>query len=416
MKSYRRFATPTLVYLLGEPSWEWTTGIKWARDYVHVETVDSSQYGELSDGTMVRFRLLGEERDRVGTVHLGPSGFALEMDTTGLEKLEIGPLTLVFSFYPNNYGIIGRAIYRTADTGEFLRVDTIPLVQDTFYDLVSTDALGDALGSHQMVAGAVIQDTPPPLNLRGLVAHENVLAGLSDDTVCWTRAGFYDAWPEACRAKVADTLMALASYKGSLAVFGKRSIWNIVGSDPLTYQLVKSGAEDGCVAPRSVVITPFGVVFLGNRGITIFDGFRTVCVGEDRIKPWQLFPKRQMTADNTVSAGTVLAPGHALDTALGSIVPWVAGLESAAMGEMFGQQKLFGMTPQEDGYLAPLAQAFYHRGSYYLYIPSDLAVEGQGMWRVDLATKGGPFTHLGAQPVAAAVDGDELYLMMRGGA
>jgi len=406
-------------WVVGDIPWDWTTtpSIFWCRDLVHIlmEPDQAFAYSGVKDGTLVKV----EHPDIgfiIGRAKMGPSGLYLVTDTHGFEQLSLtGVNNLKISWYENNNGIRGRAFYRVADTGEFLRTGLLPLDETYFVDNVPTQLLGQAITSHRFENGIVIQDEAPPIGMRNLIAHHNGLAGITTNgTVRLSRPGNIDAWPPAFEFVPKDFAVGLASFNDGLLIFCRNSMWRLDGNEPTRMRLTKTAVVDGCRARNSIIVTPSGVLFFGARGICVTDGHTSHSLTMDKIKPWQFFPARQMVGTGGVDAGTAVGL-HIMDTTKGAGAAWVAAMESAAVLEALAVDGAFGLAPREWDLLAEEAIAFYHRGRYGLFVPADKCLEGHGTWILDLGDPAKPLTHLGLQPLSVAVDGDELWLLLPGG-
>lgn len=70
----------------------------------------------------------------------------------------------------------------------------------------------------------------------------------------------------------AGPIMALASVGSVTVVLCANQIWRLSGSGPGTYALAPINENIGCVAPRSVVRTPYGLLWVSQEGITWWRG------------------------------------------------------------------------------------------------------------------------------------------------
>ena len=257
----------------------------------------------------------------------------------------------------------------------------------------------------------IVRDEPPPPNLRGLTNHNGSLFGMVDEDVRWTPKGRPHAWPPQFRERPPAYPQALVPCGHGLLVLTAAGGWRIDGAEPTSYFITKTGVQDGILAPLSAVETPHGVVFLGSRGIIITDGHTARCLTEDKIRPWQFFPARQLRQDGATEAGSV-AGARSMDTRMGAGQSWVASMESSELLTALAVDKALGLEERQSMLLASRAKAAYANGKYYLYMPAHEALEGHGCWVVDFE-RGGALFHIGIQPFDMAPDGPDIYLLTR---
>lgn len=395
-------------------AWQDGDSIKWAREGLsfRITSAQALALKDLEDGTLVRFgsRQIQDGALRTGRAYLSPSVLFIECDTSGIEALSTALDDLQIEYYPANNGIRSRAIYRVADTGEWLFVGEASLSDDIFCDSSSTSQLGDAVPSLTIEAsGAVLMDEPPPLGLSFLTLHEGVLHGLDRDIARWSRKGRPHAWPQPYQAMVPGARAMCSTGRGVLILTDKGGV-RLDGADPSFYAQVETEIQDGILAPLSLVTTPFGALYLGSRGIIRTDGHTSECLTDEQIRPWALFPAVQANGYGELSAGFQLAVNHLLDTAKGRGAGWVGLMESAATHSALAKDDSFGLSEKTETLIASYAVGHYFNGSYYLFIPADMAVEGHGSWRLDLKTRA--LTHMGLQPFWMAHEGQDLFLLL----
>lgn len=73
-------------------------------------------------------------------------------------------------------------------------------------------------------------------------------------------------------------ITGLVPFGGALLIFRQTSIWRFDGV--ITSTGVDSGkleriSDEGCVAPKSIAVTPFGVIYVGRTGVFLTDGTAT---------------------------------------------------------------------------------------------------------------------------------------------
>jgi hypothetical protein len=132
-----------------------------------------------------------------------------------------------------------------------------------------------------------LENVPPPA-LTTVVTHRGRLAGIGPDlrTVWLSKNWTLDTtvapgFNEALTLTFAHDKMALASLDASLVVFGEDKIDLVNGDGPDDAGNGEWGVQAvhtdvGCVNPRSVVVSPLGVLFESRRGIELLDRGLTV--------------------------------------------------------------------------------------------------------------------------------------------
>ena len=398
----------------GNPRWEWApSGLFWSRNLWRVDGLTPQKALEIPTGTVARVSCPLWSSPRIATVrHGGSSSLWLELEEASVDDLTAAKITsLTIQYYPNNLCVEGRAIYRCGDTAEWLRAAVIPMSQRTWTDAVPTFSLGDKITSHRIENGATVQDDPPPRDLRLITTYGSIMLGLSKATGRWSRPGNPDAWPEAYAQEFED-LPVVPVVHGSGALWlcrnsGWRSDFGADGSAMFT----RTSIEHGCIAPRSAVSTPHGLIYLGKDGLILTDGYTSKVITKDRFHPGQLFTSR------LYGPGLVLDPlpsGARWDTGKGAWKGMLAALECAPAVEALACEDLLGLAPSTMSPLTAYAKATYAAGRYLLWIPANLAGEGMGMWAFDLTTEDAPAIHYGVQPYDAQGEGSTLHVLIPG--
>ena len=229
-------------------------------------------------------------------------------------------------------------VYRTTagSTGPFYQVfqpsqvpqmraddpNTLQAVQDNFADGAINTNPQLYTGLVGTAASAVDNVAPPSFTC--LVAHRGRLFGIGDDerTLWFSKqyvpgesVAFADEFTIPCD----DRIVALASLDSNLVLFGTSRIWTLSGDGPndgglnSDYGLPQPVATDqGCVDPRSVVVTQEGVFFQSAVGLYLLDrGLNVSYVGPAVDDDLTTYP--------TIAAATVHPTGqHVLFTANGS--------------------------------------------------------------------------------------------------
>lgn len=79
--------------------------------------------------------------------------------------------------------------------------------------------------------------------------------------------GFVDVFPND-----GDIITGIHALRGNLVVFKRRSIYQILGSSELDFEVRSTHADIGCVAPRSIAAVNNRLYFLAEDGVYYFDG------------------------------------------------------------------------------------------------------------------------------------------------
>ncbi len=183
----------------------------------------------------------------------------------------------------NNAWITSWDIYRTGDTPDFLLVDEVDPYTLSFTDTKPTLALGRAVTSFYNDGTQDVIYKPPPVGLLGLTNHNGSWMGIDGNLVRYTPAGVMDAWPDAYVQAFDEKPMAIVSHNGAAHTLLKDGVWRADGSDPSILVWTKTAAADGCIAPNSAQIVRNKIVYLGPRGITVYDGMRSECISDRRM-------------------------------------------------------------------------------------------------------------------------------------
>lgn len=398
----------------GNPGWEWaSSGLNWSRNLWRVDGMRPQEALDIPSGTVARVSCPLWSQPRVAIIrHGGSSSIWLELDHLDGDDLTASKITsLRIEYYPGNLCVEGRAIYRCGDTAEWLRAAVIPLGQKTWTDAVPTFSLGDKISSHRIENNVTVQDDPPPRDLRHITTYGSIMLGLSKATGRWSRPGNPDAWPESYAQEFEDMPVVPVVHGAGALWLCRNSAWRSdFGSDG-SAMFTRTAIEHGCIAPRSAVSTPHGLIYLGKDGLIITDGFTSRVLTKDRFHPGQLFTSR------LYGPGLVLedAPaGARWDTGKGQGQGLVAALECAPVVEAMACEDLLGLAPSGMSPLTAYAKATYAAGRYLLWIPAYLAGEAMGMWAFDLGIEGAPAIHYGVQPHDAQGEGSTLHLLIPG--
>lgn len=166
------------------------------------------------------------------------------------------------------YNVATKRIYRS-NTGnfgtQFQFVAEIPVAQTTFTDTVAGTALGEVLPSSTWAM--------PPANMAGLITLPNgVMAGFSDNEVCFCDPYHPYAWPIGYRQKTEFPIVAIGHYGGVLIVGTTGTPYQITGIDPASMSSQKMEIQQACSSKRSMVNMGTGVCYASPDGLVYASG------------------------------------------------------------------------------------------------------------------------------------------------
>jgi hypothetical protein len=193
--------------------------------------------------------------------------------------------------------------YRTTDDGSVLYQLTFEPSHNTVTSvptsavstLTDTRADGDVTGGAstspsivlsarpQLYTETELDDIPPPAATTGTVHRNRFFLIASDETTVWASKDASEdlaiapGFNEALTLPFATRKRALASLDDKLVALGDDDIDLVHGDGPDAngdgggWQIARLQTDVGCVNPRSVVVTPFGVIFESRRGLEMLD-------------------------------------------------------------------------------------------------------------------------------------------------
>lgn len=181
------------------------------------------------------------------------------VDTTGANVTVSG-----FTAPPTTgYNITARRIYRTitgATTVTYSFVAEIPLATTSYVDSKTVAELGSELPS--------LFWTPPPADLKGLVAMPNgILAGFIGNQVWLCEPYYPHAWPESYMLTVDYPIVGLGVYETNLVVCTTRFPYLISGVSPVSMSQQKLPIPQPCVSKRSIASDQYGVLYASPNGL-----------------------------------------------------------------------------------------------------------------------------------------------------
>ncbi len=273
-------------------------------------SVSISSSGSIGAGDY-KWVSLYEWVDSRGQVHQSNISDASAITTVGAggkkATIPVQPLTSTnrSGFYYINNGVaiyavpvngVRHALFRTlADGNIFLRV---PLAIDQTYNdpsVVSQSLVDDFVDSRLgaplytqpgLPNVAQVKVTPPPFSCQ--VVHGNRLFGACGRTVWFSFQSVYGegySFADAFQFDVEEggSITALASLDGALVVFKRDRIAFVDGQGPPDNgaggdfsQPQFIAADVGCIEPRSICVTPAGVMFQSLRGIEMLSRGRSL--------------------------------------------------------------------------------------------------------------------------------------------
>jgi hypothetical protein len=169
-----------------------------------------------------------------------------------------------FSAAPTTgYNITHRRIYRTitgATSVVYNLVAEIPVSTTSYVDSISAANLGIALSS--------LYYTPPPTDLKGLVAMPNgILVGFRGNEIWFCEPYLPHAWPSIYMLTVNDEVVGLGVYDINLVVTTKHQPFIITGANPGAMSQSKLSMMQPCVSKRSITADQYGVIYASPNGL-----------------------------------------------------------------------------------------------------------------------------------------------------
>jgi hypothetical protein len=73
-------------------------------------------------------------------------------------------------------------------------------------------------------------------------------------------------------------ITGLVPFGGALLIFRQTSIWRfdgVITASGVDSAKLERISDEGCVAPKSIAVTPFGVIYVGRSGVFLTDGTTT---------------------------------------------------------------------------------------------------------------------------------------------
>lgn len=167
------------------------------------------------------------------------------------------------------YNITAIRIYRSvtsAASAQYLFVGEVAVTPSTgaasgsFSDTVTAANLGVPVPSFAY--------TPPPADLRGLIAMPNgIFAGFTGNQVWFSEPYLPHAWPVAYMMTVGAPIVGLGVFGQSLVVCTTQTPFLITGSQPGAMSQEKIPLPEPCVAKKSITSDQSGVLYASPNGL-----------------------------------------------------------------------------------------------------------------------------------------------------
>lgn len=249
--------------------------------------------------------------DGRGNVHRSATSTPRQATTagaTGSVVLGIPAISCTSKLVDGATGIKAQ-IYRTTvggtSAGPFYQLTTVTTAPDmsftaqftNFTDTIADTSVGYSLAANATVytTGGVLDNMQPPCS-SAMVTHRNRVWLVSDDkkTVWFSKAyveGEAVAFSDDFTVPIEDgvRLTAMASMDGNIVLFSRNRIYvlsgtegpNDLGAGSDIGTPTKLAVDLGCIEPRSVVLTPGGLMFQSSAGIYVLSrGMEVSYVGQ----------------------------------------------------------------------------------------------------------------------------------------
>lgn len=187
----------------------------------------------------------------------------------------------------NASNITRRRIYRSATGGgvaDYLLVADIPIAQTEFVDNIKGDELGASLETYDYEM--------PPENMTGLISMANgILAGFTDNTVCFSEAYLPYAWPSDYQMTTEHQIVAMVGIGNSIAVLTEGFPWIFSGNSPSAMSGRSIESNHACVSKRSAVIVEGAIIYASPDGLVQLTSEKAVPLTDSIItrEQWQSY-------------------------------------------------------------------------------------------------------------------------------
>lgn len=301
--------------------------------YVHPPMIDATVDNGAATGSMGA----GAYQYAVVFVRAGADGVLQRSIPSGIvEESTSGTGSITISFVSTGLsvkftgtqhaGALGRTyaeIYRSTAGGSILyRLTLVPVEFDygaytgSYTDTLADSNIGDGQNldtQPQIYVDTELEDEPPPAATTGTVHKNRIFLIASDEfTVVASKDVSEDlaiapGFNGVLALQFATRKKALASLDEKLVAFGDDDIDIVHGDGPSsngdenTWSISRLQTDVGCVNPRSVVVTPFGVIFESRRGLEMLDrGLNVSPIGqavEDKLASYPTITSAVLVAE-----------------------------------------------------------------------------------------------------------------------
>lgn len=121
---------------------------------------------------------------------------------------------------------------------------------------------------------AVVGGSPP--SFTDIESYNNMLFGITGNTLRWSQFGEDDIWPAANSLTFDNAPTALRVYKNVLILFTNNEVRHIQAYSEVDVQITYYSTDDGCTSHRSVVVTPFGLFWWSKNGLVMSQDAQTM--------------------------------------------------------------------------------------------------------------------------------------------
>ncbi len=161
------------------------------------------------------------------------------------------------------YNITSRRIYRTivgATSVTYSFVDEIPVATTSYVDSKTVAQLGEQLST--------LDFTPPPENLKGLVAMPNgILAGFVDNEVWFCEPYLPPSRAAGYSLSVEYPIIGLGVYDTTVVVMTTKFPYLVTGTTPAAMTQSKLPIPQPCASKRSIASDQYGVLYASPNGL-----------------------------------------------------------------------------------------------------------------------------------------------------
>jgi hypothetical protein len=172
----------------------------------------------------------------------------------------------------------GSIYYLATDSGGYRDVHDSSAAGDQYWVFTNVQP-GVATSPPLYTTGGELESEPPPAMHHIAIVGDRIWGVDAEDRtrVWFTKpfvAGYAPEWNTACTLVVPEECEAIADAGGVPTIFGKSAVWQVYGEGPNannvgSFAPARRIAEIGCSTRASVCKTPYGVVFMADRGFVL---------------------------------------------------------------------------------------------------------------------------------------------------